>query len=147
MKASNLPTSALDLSAVDPKPTIASVDEFFEAWWRQYPRRVAKGAARKAFKRVLAKKIATFDQLMAGVMRYGAERAGEDPTFTKHPATWLNGECWTDEPQPKRPIRGIDSAVAGVFHGLNESDFRISRAAAVNAGFHAPWPDDDGFDF
>jgi hypothetical protein len=23
--------------------------------------------------------------------------------FTKHPATWLNQECWNDEPLPPRP--------------------------------------------
>jgi hypothetical protein len=31
-------------------------------------------------------------------MGYAAKVAGQDPKFTKHPATWLNAECWTDEP-------------------------------------------------
>jgi hypothetical protein len=35
---------------------------------------------------------------------YARERAGEDPTFTKYPATWLNKGCYDDEPdQPARP--------------------------------------------
>ena len=67
-----------------------TADEMFARWWRQYPRKGDKGPARKAFRRVLLKKIATFDEQMAGVMCYGAERMGEDPQSTKHPATWLN---------------------------------------------------------
>ena len=35
---------------------------------------------------------------IAGAQRYAGERAGEDPKFTKHPATWLRGGCWEDEP-------------------------------------------------
>jgi hypothetical protein len=31
-------------------------------------------------------------------MRYAAERTGEDDKYTKHPATWLNAECWKDAP-------------------------------------------------
>jgi hypothetical protein len=31
-------------------------------------------------------------------MRYAAERAGQPPKYTKHPATWLKGGCWADEP-------------------------------------------------
>ena len=34
------------------------------------------------------------DNLPYGVF----SRAGEDPRYTKHPATWLNGNCWEDEP-------------------------------------------------
>lgn len=33
-------------------------------------------------------------------MRYAGERSGEDPTFTKHPSTWLNAGCWADQPRP-----------------------------------------------
>jgi hypothetical protein len=69
----------------------------FEDWWRQYPKRVAKAAALKAYRTVITKKLATVDELLAGAMRYAAEREGQDPRYTKHPATWLNGGCWADE--------------------------------------------------
>lgn len=29
-------------------------------------------------------------------MRYAAERDGENPRYTKNPATWLNKACWND---------------------------------------------------
>src|SRR5439155_26110260 len=71
---------------------------FEEEFWPFYPKRVSKGAARKAYERVIKSGLATVEQLKLGVMRYAHERTGQDPKFTKHAATWLNGECWTDEP-------------------------------------------------
>ena len=48
-------------------------------------------------------------------MRYAAERTGQDAHWTKHPATWLNNECWKDEPAPSPPQqRGfLDSIATG----------------------------------
>ncbi len=68
----------------------------FQQLWKQYPRKAARTHAFKAFK--AARKSADFATLMAGVVRYSAEREGQDPKFTKHLATWLNGGCWEDEP-------------------------------------------------
>jgi hypothetical protein len=39
----------------------------------------------------------TLEILLEGMKNYAASRNGEDPKYTKHPATWLNGECWTDD--------------------------------------------------
>ena len=69
----------------------------FQKWWQAYPRRVGKGGARIAYMRVMKSRKATSVELLAGAERYATARAGEDPKFTKHPATWLNGECWLDE--------------------------------------------------
>jgi hypothetical protein len=83
-------------------PSAADVQSAFEEWWTQYPKRVAKGAARTAYERIIKKKVATVEQLKQGAMRYGASVANHDPKFVKHPATWLRGECWLDEPD-KQP--------------------------------------------
>lgn len=101
-----------------------TVDEMFDRWWQQYPRKVDKGAARKAFRRVIAKKIASFGELMAGVLRYSAERTGEDPQFTKHPATWLNAEAWGNETlvRPPKPMSFADSAMLGMLEGMQTRD-------------------------
>lgn len=66
----------------------------FEAWYQAYPRRVARKAAEKAYKK--ARETATAEQLLAGARAY-ADDPQRKPEFTKHPATWLNGECWLDE--------------------------------------------------
>jgi DNA-binding MarR family transcriptional regulator len=73
------------------------IEAHFETWYAQYPKRAAKAAALKAYRAVITKKLATPEALMAGAMRYAAERSGQDPKYTKHPATWLNAGCWADE--------------------------------------------------
>jgi hypothetical protein len=35
--------------------------------------------------------------IIAGAQRYAGERAGQDPQFTAHPATWLYQERWLDD--------------------------------------------------
>jgi hypothetical protein len=78
------------------------IETFFEAWYRQYPKHAAKATALKAYRAVVTKKLATPDELLAGAMRYAAERSGQEQRYTKHPSTWLNGGCWADE--PSRPV-------------------------------------------
>ena len=73
--------------------------EFEQQFWPIYPRRVGKGQALKAFR--AARKQADIETILTGVRRYADERRGENPEFTKHAATWLNGLCWDDEPVPK----------------------------------------------
>jgi hypothetical protein len=104
----------------------------FEIWWKQYPRRVAKAAAGKVYQRIIGSGKAGVADLMAGALRYSAERAGQDPQFTKHPATWLNGACWADERQAPAPLKatrtnrqnagGLASAMAGIFGSSSDED-------------------------
>lgn len=67
----------------------------FNEFWAIYPRRVAKGAARRAW--VTALKKVDVAELLEGARRYAADRHAKNPKYTKHPASWLNGECWEDE--------------------------------------------------
>ncbi|MFO1131162.1 MAG: hypothetical protein U1E16_03965 [Hyphomicrobiales bacterium] len=87
-----------------PKPDLE-----FEDLWSHYPRKVAKGRARSAFKAAL--KRTDLPTIKAGVLRYAAERTGQDPQFTKHLASWLNAECWNDEPAPPR-VEHMGSVIA-----------------------------------
>jgi hypothetical protein len=72
----------------------------FAAFWAAYPRHVGEDDARKAFARAL--KRADAEAIIAGAKRYAAKRAaeiqsGDEPKWTKHPKTWLNGGRWNDE--------------------------------------------------
>lgn len=91
----------------------------FDRFWETYPKRVARGAARKAFAK--ARKSATAEQIIAGAERYARQVQGKDPKFTKHPATWLNSECWEDEaPPPGRQLSfSAASVLQGAFAGLD----------------------------
>ena len=72
----------------------------FDQFWKAYPRKTAKGAARKAWD-----KLQPEEQLAAieGATRFAADPNREE-TFTPYPATWLNAEQWGDEPLPPRKL-------------------------------------------
>lgn len=78
-------------------PSIESIkgetpeNDYFDEFWKQYPRKVAKAEARKAYVKALGK--SSHEEIMAGLARYDP-----DPEYTCHPTTWLNQERWTDEP-------------------------------------------------
>lgn len=72
----------------------------FDAFWQRYPRKVAKPAALRAWR-----KVDDVDAVMRGLeawCRYWQAR--NEPEFVPHPATWLNGERWNDAPPPT-PVR------------------------------------------
>jgi len=69
----------------------------FDQFWQQYPRKVGKKAAIRAFAKAL-REGAKADDIIAGACRYAVEREGEPDRYTKHPATWLNAGFWEDEP-------------------------------------------------
>lgn len=101
-------------------------DDSFETFWQTYPRRVGKGAARKSYAAAL-RRGASSEDLIRAAARFAAERDREpDPAkrekFTPHPATWLNGERYTDDPAPvvvEFPRQGAGhrpSALEMLFH-------------------------------
>jgi hypothetical protein len=87
------PKEKLYINNITPKPPLAA-EPFFDAFWRVYPLKVGKGAARKAFRHACTR--ASADTIIDGVERYVQTKP--DPKFTKHPSTWLNSDCWLDEP-------------------------------------------------
>lgn len=88
---------------------LSATNDAFEKWWARVPLKVGKGQARKAYKAALKK--ASADELLAGIVRYAAERADQPSKYTAHPATWLNGERWNDEPAAPRDDDGRLAAV------------------------------------
>lgn len=69
----------------------------FDEFWDAYPRRIAKGSARKAWSK--ATNHNDPDKIIEAAKRYAQTRRGEDPRFTPHPASWLNAERWLDQPE------------------------------------------------
>lgn len=79
-----------------------SADDGFADFWEQYPKKVAKPAAEKAWRKVKPSKQLLAD-LIAGLERQkaSADWQKDGGRFIPHPATWLNGRRWDDElPQP-----------------------------------------------
>lgn len=72
-----------------------SIDWNFDEFWKPYPNKVAKDAARTAFVRVQKSSRVTFADLMAGWRCYIAKT---DDRPWCNPATWLNQGRWEDQP-------------------------------------------------
>lgn len=93
------------------KTRASEVDQFDE-FWRAYPKKVDKAAARKAFAR-LVKAGADPATITAGAERYRAWAAaltGEDRRFVKGPERWLNAGCWDDELEARvRPAGRVEA--------------------------------------
>ena len=114
----------------------SNTDIDFETLWKQYPRKTAKGQARKAFDRVMkAADAPTVAVLTAAVEKYAAPFMSGDVQmiYCAHLATWLNGERWLDEsssktaltsaPQVSGQIRTAESMAAAFVHtGRTEAD-------------------------
>lgn len=137
------------------KEAIASSALDFEAFWTAYPRKVAKGAARKAYLAAL-KRIRAFDPaatILAGLIAQAP--AWSDPRFIPHPTTWLNGDRWADEPPadsttsptpggPHGPIAGHAPTPAALASRANTESRRSAWIDEVAGMEPAPPPGHDG---
>lgn len=81
-----------------------SLEHDFETFWRHYPRRIGKLAAQKAYAK--ARKLATAEELLAGIERYRAAK----PAYADycHASTYLNQGRWMDEADPEDVYRPWD---------------------------------------
>lgn len=70
----------------------------FEQFWKLYNHKKSRALAVKSFAKAL--KVDSFDNIISGLNQFVKTR-GKDSQYWKHPATWLNQECWKDEYSPK----------------------------------------------
>lgn len=71
----------------------------FDSFWKAYPRKASKGAARKAWIKAVVK---VDPQVIINAAHRLASDPNREPQFTPHAATWLNDERWDDEPLPSK---------------------------------------------
>jgi hypothetical protein len=73
----------------------------FNLFWDQYPIKVGKAAAKKAWDKAI--KIEKPDVIIQGAVRYAGD-PNRHPSFTAHASTWLNAHRWSDSPLPPRVL-------------------------------------------
>ena len=107
----NPPSGSSPGALFEAPPAESDLTAMFEEFWMIYPRRVAKAEARRAWKTAI--RSAPVDEIMEGARRYTAETEGRDPAHIAHPATWLRGQRWEDEPgsNATRPRNGASGRV------------------------------------
>lgn len=79
--------------------------DYFAAFWKVYPRKAAKGDARKAWPAAV-KAAGDPDLIVQGAYRFKLDPNRQEE-FTPYPATWLRAERWDDDPLPARGTNGI----------------------------------------
>ena len=75
-------------------------DSEFDSFWNNYPKKVDKGAAIRAFRKAI--KNTDVKEIIDGARTYAEDPNLPDKQFIKNPATWLNAEAWNNGPLPKR---------------------------------------------
>ena len=75
------------------------IEDPFDTFWREYPRKVGKGAARKSFEKAMKKTDLKTILDAVEAQRQSSQWTKDNGQFIPHPATWLNQERWADEVQ------------------------------------------------
>ena len=102
-----LPSRPTDADAsVSSAVALTETPDRFDEFWNTYSHKVGRKKAETAYRAALKKPGVTADLLVAAAASYIEWQVseGKHPKFTKHPATWLTGEHWTDE-RPGRTAR------------------------------------------
>jgi len=102
-KEAALATGSFPLCQPEPEPELIKKKNIltvkpdgFDQFWDLYPRKVGKGAARKAYATAIKKHPP--DQILTDLKRL-LPTLTVKPDFIPHASTWLNGERWDDERQ------------------------------------------------
>jgi hypothetical protein len=77
----------------------------FDEWWADYPRKVSKAKAEKAFSKVVPTLIA-FSALMERTKAFAAiwkDKPRAELTYCPHPSTWLNDARYNDADLQAKP--------------------------------------------
>lgn len=118
-----------------------SIDDLFARWWTDYPRKVSKPAARRAFAAALGKvhpdRSTACDDLIAAIRehrRHWLDLEGRPVDKIPHPATWLNAEAWNDELPPDDAYRTRPAAAATETPTERIMRMRTAALAQLNGG-------------
>jgi hypothetical protein len=95
-----------NLKKTKEKKDIPNSFERFDEFWQNYPRKVGKNSALKAYTTARSRFAGTIQEFEA-IVTTGALALSQDPNlppsqYVPYPTTWLNREGWNDEPYPER---------------------------------------------
>lgn len=118
----------------------------FDDFWKLYPHKKAKGAARKAY--LKARKAVDHGTLVRAVDTQVGWGVWANSEFSPHAATWLNNERWADEPDSnqgqagKPTANGNGSKPTGMAGILAERRRQAGNPDDVSSGGGLLQPDD-----
>ena len=126
-------------SVSNPKPRRTSspeTDESFDLFWSEYPKKVKKPDAIRAWKKIPA----TVDpgSIMDGLIRWkkSDQWSRDDGRFIPNPATWLNAEQWKDEVPAPTPEKKPDVSKV---QSYDQRDYSSEQDSAVDRMMNSDW--------
>ncbi|MBP2644543.1 MAG: hypothetical protein H6Q67_2430 [Firmicutes bacterium] len=79
-------------------------DERFADFWSEYPKKIAKNEAFKAWNKIKVDEILFMKIIQAiRLQRQSSAWLKDDGAYIPNPATWLNGKRWDDEVKKIKP--------------------------------------------
>lgn len=99
----------------------------FEDFYKNYPRKTAKGAARKVWGRLSPE---DREKAVEGALRYSND-PNRDESFTAYPATWLNAERWLDEALPPRKFTPEEIKAREILTAKLKDDLERQRSQKI----------------
>lgn len=103
-------------------------EERFEEFWKHYPRKIGKGAAKKSF--VKRKPSQELTQRMINaveIQKKSPQWMRDKGQFIPHPTTWLNQERWEDEVEVVNNAPQKSSRPVGGINGMSTADYMRQR--------------------
>lgn len=86
----------IKIEIVDGDKKYRELEEMFNDFWSEYPRKTDKVKAFKAFKKV-CKDRQMLKILLAALAEHRKTKQWQTKEFIPHAATWLNGRRWEDD--------------------------------------------------
>jgi hypothetical protein len=107
----NLATEPEVKTRIEP---VVQKNNYFEEFWKAYPRKTNKGFAKKVFEKLKVDDAMLTKMLQAIYVQNKNVWKDKDQQYIPHPSTWLNGERWDDEVVVK-PMSASDREKARIF--------------------------------
>lgn len=107
----NLATEPEVKTRIEP---VVQKNNYFDDFWKAYPRKTNKGFARKVFEKLKVDDAMLTKMIQAIYVQNKNVWKDKDQQYIPHPSTWLNGERWDDEVVAK-PMSASDREKARIF--------------------------------
>ena len=140
------PTTLTEETSEEVSPRKRDVADAFTRWIAIYPNRIEQRAACQLFDRVLRKRTASVDELIAGAQRYAIEVHGRPSGMIKSPTTWLLQECWLDGEKPQTSEQVAPPPVLAKVLFPGPSEIRATAVAYRGEDWVSAWLDPCGWD-
>lgn len=113
----------------------------FERFWDQYPRKAAKSAALKAWRKLTGTDRETaLSRLAAWLANWQTGReSGEFKRFGPHPATWINQRRWEDELDGSGAEDEVKAGIAQI-QAFREANPQVAQPSAASPPVVEPDP-------